>query len=76
MPYSEKFWQCFRNSLLSDAKPAEDQIQDVIVGGGPRNPIERTQCAVQIEQDHLVRTLLRTAFAAASSPASESRTRP
>ncbi len=41
--------------LLPDAEPAENQIQDVIVGGGPGNFIERTQGAVEIKQDHLVR---------------------
>ena len=56
-PCFAKLWQCFRNNLLSDTEPAEDQIQNVIVGGGARDLIQRTQRTVQIEQDHLVRNL-------------------
>ena len=43
--------------LLSDTEPAEDQIQNVIVGGGSGNLIERAQSVVKIQQDHLVRDL-------------------
>src|SRR5882672_8838698 len=40
---------------LSDAKRAEDQVEDVVGGGGPGDGIERPQSVIEIEQQHLVR---------------------
>jgi len=40
--------------LLSNAERAEDQIQNVVAGGGSRNLIERLQGAVEIQQEHLM----------------------
>jgi len=40
--------------LLSDAETTEDQIQDVVGGGGAGDFIECFQCVVQVKQDHLM----------------------
>ena len=44
-------------TLLSDAEGAEDQVEDVVGGGGAGDFVERAQGAVEIEQEHLVRDL-------------------
>jgi hypothetical protein len=41
-------------TLLSDAEGAEDQVEDVVRGGGAGDFVERAQCSVEIEQEHLV----------------------
>ena len=40
--------------LFSDAEGAEDQIEDVIGGGGAGDFIEGAEGSVEIEQEHLV----------------------
>ena len=45
--------------LFPDAKRAEDEIQDVVGGSGAGDFVERTQCAVEIEQDHFMWRLQR-----------------
>jgi len=40
--------------LLSDAEGAEDQIEDVIGGGGAGDFVEGAEGSVEIEQEHLV----------------------
>ena len=41
-------------TLFSDAEGAEDQVEDVVGGGGAGDFVERTQGSVEIEQEHLV----------------------
>ena len=41
-------------TLLSDAERAENEIQNVVGGGGARNLVKRAQGAVEIEQQHFV----------------------
>ena len=45
-------------SLLADAEAGEDEIQDVVGGGLAGDGIERAQRLVQVEQDHLVRSVV------------------
>ncbi len=40
--------------LLSDAESAEDQVEDVVSGGGAGDRIERPQGAVEIKQQHFM----------------------
>ena len=40
--------------LFSDAEGAEDQIEDVIGGGGAGDFVEGAEGSVEIEQEHLV----------------------
>src|SRR5271165_2793903 len=52
-------WRGCRNSdclwlLLSDAEGAEDQVEDVVGGGGAGNGVEGAEGAVEIEQQHFV----------------------
>ena len=49
--------QSVEGNLLSNAEGAEDQIEDVVGGGGAGDGIERPQGVVEIEQQHLVRDL-------------------
>src|ERR1035441_3048055 len=42
-------------TLLSNAERAEDQVQDVVGGGGAGDVVQGTQRAVEIQQHHLVR---------------------
>jgi hypothetical protein len=54
---------CLRNvfeeprtpALLSDAEGAEDQVEDVIGGGGAGDGIEGPESVIEIEQQHFVR---------------------
>src|ERR1700687_3198875 len=40
--------------LLSDAEGAEDQVEDIVGGGGAGDFVERAQGSVEVEQEHLV----------------------
>ena len=40
--------------LLADAEFAEDEVEDVVGGGGAGEGIEGAEGFVEIEQDHLV----------------------
>ena len=42
-------------ALLPDAELAEDQVEDVVGGGGAGDGIEGAESAVEIEQQHFVR---------------------
>src|SRR5437870_13121796 len=44
--------------LFADAERAEDQVQDVIGGGGAGDFIQRSQSIVEAEQEHFVRGLV------------------
>jgi hypothetical protein len=44
--------------LLSNAKSAEDQVQDVIRSGGAGDFVERVEGIVKIHEEHLVRYLV------------------
>ena len=46
---------CRSALLLSDAEGAEDQVQDVVGGGGAGDGVERPEGVVEIEQQHFVR---------------------
>src|SRR5208282_3781336 len=48
-------WRALDATLFSDAEGAEDQVKDVVGGGGAGDFVERAQGRVQIEQEHLVR---------------------
>jgi hypothetical protein len=41
--------------LLSDAEGAEDQVEDVVGGGGAGDFVEGAEGSVEVEQKHLVR---------------------
>jgi hypothetical protein len=41
--------------LLSDAEGAEDEVEDVVGGGGAGDFVEGAEGSVEIEQKHLVR---------------------
>ena len=41
--------------LLSNTEAAENQIQNVIRGGLAGDGVQRAQCSVEIEHDHLMR---------------------
>jgi len=41
--------------LFSDAKGAENQVQDVVSGGSAGNFIQRSQSIVEVEQQHFMR---------------------
>src|SRR5271165_3953994 len=45
--------------LLSDAERTEDEVQDVVRGSCAGDFVERTQGAVEVHQQHLVRGLSR-----------------
>src|SRR5208282_4789239 len=53
--YCTSHWTLLNATLLSDAEGAEDQVKDVVGGGGAGDFVERAQGRVQIEQEHLVR---------------------
>ena len=42
-------------TLLADTKGRKNPIQDVVGGGCPSDAIKRSQCRVEVEQEHLVR---------------------
>jgi hypothetical protein len=44
-----------KTALLSDAEAAENQVEDVVIGGCAGDLVERTERTVEIEQKHLVR---------------------
>src|SRR6266849_2198875 len=44
--------------LFPDAKAAEDQVENVVSGGGAGDLVERAQRVVEVEQEHLMRHLL------------------
>lgn len=41
-------------SLFADAELAEDEVQDVVGGGGAGKGVERLEGGVEVEEDHLV----------------------
>ena len=41
--------------LLTDAKCTENQVEDVVGGGGAGDFVERAERVVEIEQQHFVR---------------------
>ena len=45
-------------TLFSDAERAEDQVEDVVGSGGAGDFIQRTQSAIEVEQEHLVGNFL------------------
>jgi len=47
--------QAVARCLFADAERAEDQVQDVIGGGGAGDFIQRSQSIVEVEQEHFVR---------------------
>jgi hypothetical protein len=52
--FREALWMLRNPTLLSDAESAEDQVQDVVGGGGAGDFVERAQGRIKIEQEHLV----------------------
>jgi len=52
--FREALWMVRNPTLLSDAESAEDQVQDVVGGGGAGDFVERAQGRIKIEQEHLV----------------------
>src|SRR5579862_3413168 len=44
--------------LFADAESAEDQVQNIVGGGGAGNFVESVQRVVEIEKQHLVRDLV------------------
>ena len=58
--------------LFSDAEGTEDQVENVVGGGGAGDFVERAQGCVEIEQEHLVRHSSRDGVLAASSEVSAS----
>src|SRR2546427_10316575 len=45
--------------LLSDAEGAENEVEDVVGGGGTGDLVQRTERVVEIKQKHLVGNLVR-----------------
>ena len=53
-PYRRSSRNSWELALLPDAEGAEDQIEDVVGGGGAGDGVERLQGVVEIEQQHFV----------------------
>jgi hypothetical protein len=49
-----RFWKWREMGLLADAELAEDEVEDVVGGGGAREGVEGVEGFVEIEKDHLV----------------------
>ena len=47
-------WMVLDTTLLSDAKGAEDQVEDVVGGGDAGDFVERAEGSVEVEEKHLV----------------------
>ena len=43
------------STLFSDAEGAEDEVENVVGGGGSGDFVERAQGGVEVEEQHLVR---------------------
>src|SRR5271167_2301520 len=53
------YWMALDVILLPNAERGEDEAEDVLGGGGAGNVVQRTQRAVEVEQDHLMGCLQR-----------------
>jgi hypothetical protein len=47
-------WNLLNATLLSNAEGTEDQVEDVVGGGGAGDFVEGAQGSVEVEQEHLV----------------------
>jgi hypothetical protein len=47
-------WTPLEAGLFADAEFAEDEIQDVVAGGGAGERVEGAEGVIEVEEDHLV----------------------